>query len=205
MKFTFERYILNKREDTIVTHFLYKLYLKILSLSWEFNEWDFEWDLKNSFKVLWALCQQIHKMNISFGWIYDAQDTPGPFLQLYSSVWGFPVAQMAKNLPAIQEAWVWSLGQIDSLKEMTAHSRILAWRIPWTEESDRLQSMAWQIVGTQLRNFHLKTFNVFFALQTMQIVINNWPENYTNCKWQWICSDLDKTSQIQPWGLFPQD
>ena len=58
---------------------------------------------------------------------------------------------------------------------------------------------------TQPSDLHLKTFNVFFALQTMQIVISNWPEDYTNCKWYWICSDLDKTSQIQPWGLFPQD
>ena len=58
------------------------------------------------------------------------------------------VSQMAKNLPAIQETQVWSLDQIDSLKEMTTHSSILAGRIPWTEESDRLQSMASQIVRT---------------------------------------------------------
>ena len=45
------------------------------------------------------------------------------------------VAQLAKNLPAIEETWVQSLGQVDPLeKEMAAHSSILAWRIPWTEE-----------------------------------------------------------------------
>ena len=45
------------------------------------------------------------------------------------------VAQMVKNLPAVQETQVWSLGQEDPLeKEMTTHSSILAWRIPWTEE-----------------------------------------------------------------------
>ena len=45
------------------------------------------------------------------------------------------VAQMVKNLPAIQETWVQSLGQEDPLeKGMAIHSSILAWRIPWTEE-----------------------------------------------------------------------
>ena len=42
---------------------------------------------------------------------------------------------MVKNLPAMQETWVQSLGQKDSLeKEMATHSSTLAWRIPWTEE-----------------------------------------------------------------------
>ena len=42
---------------------------------------------------------------------------------------------MVKNLPAIQETWVQSLGQEDSLeKEMTTHSSLLAWEIAWTEE-----------------------------------------------------------------------
>ena len=45
------------------------------------------------------------------------------------------VAQMVKNLPAMSEAWVQSLGLEDPLeKRMATHSRILAWRIPWTEE-----------------------------------------------------------------------
>ena len=45
------------------------------------------------------------------------------------------VAQMAKNLPATQETWVWSLGQEDPLeKGLATHSRTFAWRIPWTEE-----------------------------------------------------------------------
>ena len=48
---------------------------------------------------------------------------------------------MVKNLPAIQETWVQSLGQEDPLeKEMATHSSILAWEIPWTEEPGRLQS-----------------------------------------------------------------
>ena len=52
------------------------------------------------------------------------------------------VAQTVKNLPALQETQVWSLGWEDPLeKEMATHSIILAWRIPWTEEVDGLQSM----------------------------------------------------------------
>ena len=54
---------------------------------------------------------------------------------------------MVKNLPAIQETQVRSLGQEDPLeKGMAAHSSILAWRIPWTEEPGRLQSMGSQRV-----------------------------------------------------------
>ena len=52
---------------------------------------------------------------------------------------------MVKNLLAIQETWVRSLGWEDPLeKEMATHFNILAWRIPLTEEPGRLQSMALQ-------------------------------------------------------------
>ena len=58
------------------------------------------------------------------------------------------VAQMVKNLPAMQETQVRSLGQEDPLeKEMATHSSIFDWRIPWTEEPGRLQSMRLQRVG----------------------------------------------------------
>ena len=51
----------------------------------------------------------------------------------------FPVAQMIRNLPAMQETRVQSLGWEDSLeKGMAIHSSILAWRIPWTEKPGRL-------------------------------------------------------------------
>ena len=54
---------------------------------------------------------------------------------------------MEKNLPAMQDFWVWYLDWEDPLEEeMATHSSILAWRIPWTEESGGLQSMAWQRV-----------------------------------------------------------
>ena len=53
-----------------------------------------------------------------------------------------------KNLPAMRETQVQSLGQEDPLeKEMATHSSILAWRTPWTEEPGGLQSMGSQRVG----------------------------------------------------------
>ena len=57
------------------------------------------------------------------------------------------VTQSVKNLPALQETWVRSLGREGSLeKEMATPSSILAWRIPWTEEPGGLQSMGSQRV-----------------------------------------------------------
>ena len=72
---------------------------------------------------------------------------PGLILGLGRSPWegiGYPlqyswaslVAQMVKNLPVMQETWVWSLGWEDPLeKEKATHSSILAWRIPWAAKS----------------------------------------------------------------------
>ena len=60
----------------------------------------------------------------------------------------FPGDTVDKNLPAMQETQVRSLGQEDPLeKEMATHSSILAWRIPWTEEPGGLQSMRLHRVG----------------------------------------------------------
>ena len=57
----------------------------------------------------------------------------------------FLVAHMVKNMPEMQETWVRSLGWEDPLeKGMTTHSRVPAWRIPWTEEPGELQSMGSQ-------------------------------------------------------------
>ena len=58
------------------------------------------------------------------------------------------MARIVKNLPAMQETWIQSLGQADPLeKDMATHSGILAWRIPRTEESGGLQSMGSKRVG----------------------------------------------------------
>ena len=64
------------------------------------------------------------------------------------SIWASQVAQMVKNLPAMQETQVRSLGWEDPLeKRMAVYSSILAWRVPWTEEPDGLQSIGFQRVG----------------------------------------------------------
>ena len=70
-----------------------------------------------------------------------------------------PVAQMIKNLPAMQETWVRSLGREDPLeKGMATHSSILAWRIPWTEKPDRQQSMPFFF-------FFFKSVQVYFGMK----------------------------------------
>ena len=63
-------------------------------------------------------------------------------------VWASLVAQMVKNLTIMQETWIQSLGwEYPLQKGIATHSRILAWRIPWTEEPDELQFMGSQRVG----------------------------------------------------------
>ena len=74
------------------------------------------------------------------------QKNPYVFTHIYYGL--SLVAQSVKNLPAVQETQVQSLGWKHPLEEeMATHSSILAWRIPWTEESARLQSMGLQRVG----------------------------------------------------------
>ena len=59
------------------------------------------------------------------------------------------IAQLVKNPPALQETQVQSLNREDTLeKEIATHSSILAWKIPWTEEAGRLQSMGHKEAGT---------------------------------------------------------
>ena len=59
----------------------------------------------------------------------------------------FPSGSAIRNPPAMQDTWVWSLGQEDPLEEgMATHSSILAWRIPWTEESGGIWSIGLQRV-----------------------------------------------------------
>ena len=51
---------------------------------------------------------------------------------------GFPGGSVVKNLPAMQETWILSLGREDLEEEMATHCSILAWKIPWIEEPGRL-------------------------------------------------------------------
>ena len=67
---------------------------------------------------------------------------------------------MVKNPPAKQETWVPSLGQEDPLEEeMTTHSSILAWEIPWTEEPGGPQTMGLKRAGYDLATEHILSLN----------------------------------------------
>ena len=67
---------------------------------------------------------------------------------IHGLAWASLVAQTVKNLPAMQDTWVQSLdGEAPLEKGMAIHSSILAWKIPWTEEPGRLQSMGSQRAG----------------------------------------------------------
>ena len=71
---------------------------------------------------------------------------------------GFPGCAVVKNPPAMQDTWVWSLGQeVPLQKEMAAHSSTLAWGIPWTEEPGGIQSMGLQKSWTHTNQLHTHT------------------------------------------------
>ena len=71
-----------------------------------------------------------------------------PKIGWHPRLWASLIAQSVKNLPAMQETVVLSLGREEILeKEMATHSSILAWKIPWMAEHCRLQSMGSQRVG----------------------------------------------------------
>ena len=75
-------------------------------------------------------------------------------------LWASLVAQTLKRLPAMRETQVQSLGQEDSLeKEMAIHSSTIAWKIPWTEEPGKLQSMRSQ----RIRHDFTFTFTFTFT------------------------------------------
>ena len=91
----------------------------------------------------------VKHLSASAGDTRDAGSTPGSgrppgegigYPLQYS--WALLVTQTVNNLPAMQETWVQSQGWEDPLEKGKAiHPSILAWRIPWTEEPGRLQSM----------------------------------------------------------------
>ena len=72
---------------------------------------------------------------------FEPQGSLACLMYYLESTYGFLVAQMVKNIAVTQETWVPSVGREDPLEEeMATHSSILAWRIPWTEESGGLWS-----------------------------------------------------------------
>ena len=90
------------------------------------------------------------------------------YLSLYMFFLGFPDGSAVNNPNAMQEIWVWSLGQEDPLeKGMVTHSSVLAWEIPRTEEPGRLLSLESQRIGhdwatnTYLHNIGIRYFCTF--------------------------------------------
>ena len=83
---------------------------------------------------------------------------------------------MVKSLPVIQETQVWSLGQEDPLeKEIATHSSILAWKIPWMEESGGLQSMGLQRVRYEwAANTFTFTFSTSRVLHKYWTLLSAW-------------------------------
>ena len=108
-------------------------------------------------------------MFVSHLYIFFGEMSLRVFFPLFD--WTSLVAQMVKRLPTMWETQVQSLGREDPLeKEITTHSSILAWKIPWTEEPGRLQSMGLRSRTrlSDFRSFHfLIGLFVFLVLGCM--------------------------------------
>ena len=88
------------------------------------------------------------ELQIQFNNFTIGRNKNGTLVSKWAKDWASLVAQLVKNLPAVRETQVRSLGWEDPLeKEMATHSSILAWKISWTEEPGGLQSMGSQRVG----------------------------------------------------------
>ena len=82
---------------------------------------------------------------------------------------------MVKNLPAVQETWVWSLGWEDPLeKGMATHSNIFACRVLWTEETGKLQSRGLQRVGYHWETKHIAHKNGYQEVKWERYKLGDW-------------------------------
>ena len=94
--------------------------------------------------ILWANCSK-KPVSLSVCLSVCIYTKTQIFIYIYIYIYIYmtpPVAQLIKNLTAMKETQVWSLGQEDALKkEMATHSSFLAWRTPWTDEPGGLQSV----------------------------------------------------------------
>ena len=104
-------------------------------------------------------------------------------------LWAPLVAQTVKHLSAMLETGLWSLGQEDPLqKEMATHSSTLAWKIPWTEERGRLQSMGSQTVRhdwATLLTWTIKYLTLIFMLLFAILWFNSNHKGMRICKLFW--------------------
>ena len=103
-------------------------------------------------------------------------------------IWGFPVSQMVKNPPMMQDTWVWSLGWGDPVENGVAtHSSILAWRIPWTEEPGGLQSMGSQRIRYDwVTNTSLQNLYVFLWFTDLWFLVDNLCDEKISIYF-WLC------------------
>ena len=110
---------------------------------------------------------------------------------------------MVKNLTAMWKTQVWSLGREDPLEEGTAtHSNILAWRIPWTEEPDRLQSMGSCRVGHDWGDSALTHAHTQWTTKVTQLVHIR-PEAWTQLLWSVTqCTSFSMTRPLKMWFEF---
>ena len=89
------------------------------------------------------------------------------------------MAQMVKNLPAMQETWVQSLGQEASLeKGMAIHSTILVWKIPMTEEPGRLQSRELQESATKPHHYQQWDYENYKTYYLQLCITSNTEEKF---------------------------
>ena len=118
-------------------------------------------------------CEMIH-----FSCLSDFQLSVLLTADKCSLSWASLVAQMVKNLPAMQETWVRFLGWEDpSEKGMATHSSILAWRIPWTEKPGGLQSMGLQRVRHDWATKH-SSLCLYILLSRNRLRLGRWGRHY---------------------------
>ena len=99
---------------------------------------------------------------------------------------------MVKNLPAVQGTRLWSLGQEDPLeKEMAIHSSILAWKIPWTEELGRLQSMGSQ----RVRNDWATSLNYWKVISQASLLFSKIVTLFPS--WKYTLNNVEGQVQVR--------
>ena len=117
---------------------------------------------------------------------------------------GIPVGSVVKNLPALQETWVRSLDREDPLeKEMEAHSCILAWRTPWTEEPGGLQSIrSWK--GQTRLNGSMHTAGVStFVRPAMVLGTQSEGVFRDNNLWKALRPAAEREQRMAQWSGWP--
>ena len=108
------------------------------------------------------------------------------------AIWASPEAQWVKNRPANEGDMGWSLGQEDPLeKEKATHSSILAWKIPWTEESGGLQTMGSQRVGHGLATEYAHTWMRGAWWATVHEIAGS-----QSCLSNWTCTHAHESSVL---------